>query len=189
MKCCLRIILGAILAIQLGYAQTAPIHDDPASKQDVERLMAAVHVRDRIKLIMESSRKQTKTMFDEILHKELPEATPDELVQMQGMIEDMIDDIEKDYPIDAVMQDMIPVYQRHLTRSDCEGIIAFYSSSLGQKVLRELPAVTSEAMQVSNSHLQPRMEAAITRLKDRVIHMAEEDQEKKNTETTKPAPK
>jgi hypothetical protein len=188
MRYCLEVTLSLILTVAAATAQQASASDAPASKQDIQRLMAAMHSRQRIELVMEDSRQQTKTMFEEILHKELPEANNDELVQIQRMIDDMIDDIGKDYPIDAVLQDMVPVYQKHLTRSDSDGLIAFYSSPLGPKVLRELPAVTSEAMQVSNSHLQPRMEAAISKFKDRVIHMAEEDR-KKNMPAPKPTTK
>lgn len=176
---CLLVALGLLLAVSGVCAQNVPAGADSASTQDIERLMAAMHVHDRVQLIMENSRKQSKTMFEEILRKELPDATKDELVQMQGMIDDMIDYIHKDYPIDAVMHDMVPVYQRHLTKSDAEGLIAFYSSSLGQKLLHELPAITTEAMEVSNAHLEPRMEAAITQLKEKAMKMVEEDRKNK----------
>ncbi len=142
--------------------------------------MVALHTRERLRLSMEDSRKQTKTMAMQILRKELPEASQDELAQVQQLMDEMIDDIEKDYPFDAVLAEMVPVYQRHLTKSDSDQVIAFYSSPVGQKILRELPAITSEAMQIWNSHLQPRMEAAITKVKEKIGHMAEEDQKKKD---------
>ena len=90
-----------------------------------------------------------------------------DLSQYQGMINEMINDIDKDYPVDAILNDLVPIYQRHLTKSDCDELVAFYSSPAGQKVLRELPAITSESMQVSTSYLQPRMEAAVRKLKEK----------------------
>jgi hypothetical protein len=128
-------------------------------------------------------------MVTEILQKELPEATVDERSRLREMADEMIEGVYKDYPIDALLQDMVPVYQRHLTKSDCDQLIAFYSSPVGQKVLRELPAITLEAMQVSSSHMRPRIEAAISKLKERAERMAEEDRKKKNATETKPVNK
>jgi hypothetical protein len=178
-KKALALVFGIMMAVSGLWAQQLPASDAPASKEDIEKLLVALHVHERLQLIMENSRKQTKTMMAEILHKEMPEATQGELSQVQGMVDEMIDGIEKDYPTDAVLQDMVPVYQRHLTKSDSDALIAFYSSPVGQKVLRELPAITSEAMQVSIAHLQPRMEAAIGKLKERIEQMVEEDRNKK----------
>jgi uncharacterized protein len=189
MRYCLLVVIVVIFALPPVFAQLAPPNDAPASKQEVESLLAATHVRERMQLIMENSRKQSKSMLEEILHKELPEANHEELAQAQGMADEMIDDVQRDYPIDAVMQDLVPVYQKHLSSSDCEGLVAFYSSPLGQKVLRELPAITMESMQVSNAHLQPRLEAAISKLKEKIGRMAEEDRNKKNITDTKPATK
>lgn len=188
MRCLLGIVLGVLLTISSAWAQQVPSSDVPASKQDIEGLLVALHVRERTQLIVENSRKQTKTMLSDILYKELPEASKEELSQLQGMIDEMVDDIDKDYPIDAILQDMVPVYQRHLTKSDSDELIAFYSSPVGQKVLRELPAITSEAMQVSTSHLQPRMEAAVSKLKAKIQRMVEEDQKKKDAPSTKTKP-
>jgi len=62
------------------------------------------------------------------------------------MMNEMVDDIDRDYPMDEILNDMVPIYQRHLTKSDSDELITFYSSPVGQKVLRDLPAITSEAM-------------------------------------------
>ncbi|SRR5258708_1782533 len=186
---CSFMVLGLILAATAACAQQAFSGDVPASKQEVVSLLAAMHMQERTEIVIETSRKQTKTMLDEILHKELPGLNNDERSQMQAMIEEMVDGVEKDYPVEAVIQDMVPVYQRHLSKSDCEGLTAFYSSPLGQKVLHELPAITSEAMQVWTSHLQPRVEAAISKLKERAERMAEEEQKKNKTTGTKATPK
>ncbi len=183
-------VFAVLLTAAAVCAQQAPPVDPPASKQDIEKLMVALHTRERLQLSMEESRKQTKTMATQILRKELPESSEDELAEIQRMMDEMIDDIEKDYQFDAVLAEMVPIYQRHLTKSDSDQLIAFYSSPVGQKVLRELPAITSEAMQVWNSHLQPRLEAAIAKVKEKIEHIAEEDQKKKDaTKQSKPIAK
>jgi uncharacterized protein len=189
MRCLLGVVFGVLLAVSATRAQQVTSSDVPASKQDIERLFVALHVRERQQLILENSHKQAKTMFNEILQKELPEASKEERTQLQGMIDEMIDDIDRDYPMDAILKDMVPIYQRHLTKSDSDELIAFYSSPIGQKVLRELPAITTEAMQVSSAYLQPRMEAAVSKLKEKVERMAEEDRKKKDGNSTETEPK
>src|ERR1700686_4631714 len=189
MRCLLGVVFGVLLAVSATWAQQVTSSDVPASKQDIERLFVALHVRERQQLILENSHKQAKTMLNEILRKELPEASKEELSQMQKMIDEMIDDIDKDYPMDAILKDMVPIYQRHLTKSDSDQLIAFYSSPVGQRMLRELPAITSEAMQVSSSYLQPSMEAAVSKLKEKVEHMVEEDRKKKDATSTETEPK
>jgi hypothetical protein len=188
MRCLLGVVFGVLLA-SATWAQQVTSSGVPASKQDIERLFVALHVRERQQLILENSHKQAKTMFNEILQKELPEASKEERTQLQGMIDEMIDDIDRDYPMEAILKDMVPIYQRHLTKSDSDELIAFYSSAIGQKVLRELPAITTEAMQVSSAYLQPRMEAAVSKLKEKVERMSEEDRKKKDGNSTETEPK
>jgi hypothetical protein len=131
MRCLLGVVFGVLLAVSATWGQQVTSSDVPASKQDIERLFVALHVRERQQLILENSHKQAKAMLNEILRKELPEASQEELSQMQKMIDEMIDDIDKDYPMDAILKDMVPIYQRHLTKSDSDQLIAFYSSPVG----------------------------------------------------------
>jgi|SRR5208282_3538357 len=184
----MRLLLGLLLSISAAWAQPTSSSDIPTTREDIQRLFVALHVRERQQLILENSHQQAKTMLAEILHKELPEVGEGDLSQYQGMINEMINDIDKDYPVDEILNDLVPIYQRHLTKSDCDELVAFYSSPVGQKVLRELPAITSESMQVSTSYLQPRMEAAVSKLKEKVERMAEEEEKKKATTPTRMEP-
>jgi hypothetical protein len=127
MKYLCGIVFAVFLAISASWAQQVSSSDGPASKQDIERLFVALHVRERQQLIMDNSRKQAKTMLNEILEKELPEASKEEFSQMRKMIDEMIDDIEKDYPMDAILKDLVPIYQKHLTQSDANRLLLITS--------------------------------------------------------------
>ena len=52
---------------------------------------------------------------------------------------------------------MIPVYQRHFTKGDIDAFVTFYSTAAGQKMLKELPAITAESMQASMGIAQKMM--------------------------------
>ena len=66
-----------------------------------------------------------------------------------------------------MMNEMIPVYQRHFSKSDIDGLIAFYSSPTGQKFLREMPAVTAESMQAAYPRIQSAVDAALKRAQEK----------------------
>ena len=88
-------------------------------------------------------------------------------------------------PYDGMLDDMIPVYQKHLSKSDVDAMIGFYSSPTGQKILSELPAITAEGMQA----MQPRMRKVMDETSDRMEKMAREQAEKKNAKPAADAPK
>jgi uncharacterized protein len=48
---------------------------------------------------------------------------------------------------DQLMTAMIPAYQHHFTADEVEGLIKFYRSPLGQKLVTQMPATMAEAAQ------------------------------------------
>ena len=52
------------------------------------------------------------------------------------------------YKFDEMIADMTGLYQKYFTRSDVEGIIAFYSSPVGQHLLDVQPVITQEYLQM-----------------------------------------
>ena len=75
-------------------------------------------------------------------------------------------DLVKNMPVDEIEQAMIPVYQRHFTKSDIEAMNSFYSSPVGQKVLEQLPIVMQEGMQSA----MPTITKYLAEWKQRVQH-------------------
>jgi uncharacterized protein len=82
----------------------------------------------------------------------------------EARMDKMMDDMFKDLPIEELLQVMIPVYQKHLTKEDVEALNAFYSTPSGQRILKEMPAVTAEAMQASTGIIQKMMTKAEERM-------------------------
>ncbi len=77
------------------------------------------------------------------------------------------EDLIKNFPLDEMLKDMIPVYQRHFTKSEIDALIAFYSSPAGQKFLHEMPAVTAETMRVVYPRIQAEVDAALKRAEEK----------------------
>ena len=84
-----------------------------------------------------------------------------------------MDNMVKDMPLDDMLNDMIPIYQKHLTKEDLDGILAFYASPIGQKLQREQPAMTQESMQVGGEIGRRRIGAMMQQMDDFIAKMAQ----------------
>lgn len=61
------------------------------------------------------------------------------------------DELEKEFlktSIDDLVTMLVPVYKKHMTQSDLEGLIKFYQSPVGKKFAEKTPLITAESMQV-----------------------------------------
>ena len=63
-----------------------------------------------------------------------------------------------DENMDALMKEIIAIYGNHLTDAEVKGLIQFYSSDLGQKLIKVMPALMQESTGVGlrwGQSLQP----------------------------------
>ena len=151
------------------------VADTPATRDDVLRLFSVMNINQQMRTIMDSMMQQQKSLVHDMARRKNPNVTTEEL----GRVDRIMDESVKDFPIDGILDDMVPVYQKHLTSADVSAMSAFYSSPTGQKLLREMPAMTSEAMQASYGRLQKQMEAVAERAEKAI----------KENEQRKPVPK
>jgi hypothetical protein len=66
--------------------------------------------------------------------------------------------------VTAVVQRMVPVFQRHFSGEEIDGLLKFYRSPLGQKVLTEMPAAMAEATQAGQQWGQERARSMLQEL-------------------------
>jgi hypothetical protein len=59
---------------------------------------------------------------------------------------------------------MVPIYQRHFSAADIQGLLKFYRSPLGQKVITEMPATMAEGMQLGQEWGRQRAQAMLADL-------------------------
>ena len=76
----------------------------------------------------------------------------------------MMDDMMKSFPWDEMLDAMVPVYQKHLTKGDVDALVAFYSTATGQKLIKEMPEITGEAMQEMMPLMRKSMDAMTQRM-------------------------
>ena len=59
---------------------------------------------------------------------------------------------------------LVPIYQRHFTEQDVRGLLKFYRSPLGKKLLLEQPSIMAEVMQMGRQWGERRAQAMMTEL-------------------------
>lgn len=69
-----------------------------------------------------------------------------------------------------LMAEIVPIYAKNFTHEDIKGLIAFYSTPLGQKSIKVMPTVVNECMQAGQAwgqglgpKLLPRLESRLKR--------------------------
>jgi uncharacterized protein len=166
MKRILAITAVGLFAATAGLAgQTAS--DTPATKEDIQKYLDVVHSKEMMTKTMEAMSKPMRQMMHEEYLRDKEKLPPDFEERMSKKMEEDL----KSMPFDKMLQAMVPVYQKHFTRGDIDALLAFYSSPTGQKMIRELPAITAEAMQAFMPILREKMDAMTQRLQLDVAQM------------------
>jgi hypothetical protein len=179
-----RVLLAATLCALLTAVAAAQQTDaeKPATKEDVEKYLQVMHSREMMTKMIDAMTQPMHQMLHEQYMKDKDKLPPD----FEGRMNKIIDDYLKDLPLDEMQQAMVPAYQKHLTKGDVDALVAFYSSPTGQKLIREMPAMTTEAMQAVMPLLQQRVEAMTQRVQQEVAQMMEDSKTKPGEKSQAP---
>jgi uncharacterized protein len=162
--------LTACLVFALtGVAQQSSA-DTPATKEDVQRYLDVMHSREMMTKMMDAMSKPMHQMMHEQYLKDKDKLPAD----FEERMNKVMDDYMKNLPIEEMLQAMIPAYQKHFTKGDIDGLVAFYSSPTGQKVIQELPAITAEAMQAMMPLMRKQIDVMTERMQEQVAQMKKE---------------
>lgn len=127
---------------------------DPATKEDIQQLFDIQNARKMYDSIMTAMRQQIPALTKSAMGKQLPNATPEEAARLNGFVNDSVEKMFQNMPFDELLEATIPAYQHHFTHGEIQGLIQFYSSPLGKKLLKETPAIMTESMQAATPILQ-----------------------------------
>lgn len=168
MKVGLILVISFILCVP-AFAQQNPA-DAPATQADVEKYLDVMHSREMANQMIEAMAKPMQQMLHEqyLRHQDL--LPPDYETKLNKMVQDML----KEMPWEEMMQAMVPAYQKHFTKGDMDALIAFYSTPTGQKILREMPGLMADSMQVMMPRMEQYIEKVTGRLRDEELAMLKE---------------
>jgi len=158
----IRLLLLVCCLVLPAIAQVAAPSDAPATKEQILKLFDVMDIHKQTRAMMATIERQTRTTSTEALKARYPRITPEQLERVNKISEESM----RDFPVDAMLDDMIPIYQKHLTGTDVDAMIAFYSSPTGKKLMQQLPQITQEAMQASNARVQKHIDAVLQRVEE-----------------------
>src|SRR5262249_15628391 len=136
---------------------------DQPTRQDVLAFMDVLQVRQTMVQMLDGVREQARKGAEAGFKYKMPNATSEQLATVGSLVDDAFKDISPDELIEV----MIPVYQKHLSKNDLQQIVAFYKSPAGAHLLAEQPAMMQESMTASSELMQAKMPAMLKRLDEK----------------------
>jgi TonB family protein len=168
-----KLLRGVFIPLLLGclaYPQRSADADKP-TKEQVQEFLDLMQSRQMMAQLVEGMRAAQKVGFEETFKRLVPNARP-ELLQK---VDSLTDEAFLDFPVQEMLDAIIPIYQRHLTKTDFDGIIRFYKSPIGQKFLKERPAMVQESMQAGQAIMLQKLPDLLDRLKTNVAKLADDE--------------
>lgn len=156
-------------------ATTIPA-DQQATKEQLTKLFEVMRLREQMKsmrqIVPSMVQQQIKSAMNQT-EAELPQGTklsPEQREKMQEVMQKYVGKAMDLYPTDEMLTDMSTIYQRHLSKDDVDGMIAFYSSPAGQHLLDMQPVIAQEYMPMIMSKVAQRSQSLT---KEMMVEMAQ----------------
>jgi hypothetical protein len=167
------ILLTLLLCLALcapGLAQNPA--DQPATKADVDRYLEAVHSHQMMDQMVVAMSKPIQKMLHEQYEKNKDRLPADFEARFSKEMKDML----KNIPWDDMLEAMVPAYQKHFTKGDMDALTSFYSSPAGQKVMREMPGLVADTMEIMMPIINKHVEKVGRRMQDEVLATLKESE-------------
>jgi hypothetical protein len=161
--------------------------DQQATREQVEKLFQVLRMHQQFKQIMSMMSESTERAMGQGIREaiaQVPDAqqlTPEQQEQLRGIMEKYMNKATTLYTADELIADATPVYQHHMTRSDIDAYIAFYSSAPGQRFLDAQPVIMKEYMPIVMAKAQERSKTLDTEMMQDIVNFVK-------TQKPQPAP-
>jgi hypothetical protein len=149
-------------SVPAGPAATTIPPDQQATTEQIEKLFEVMRLRKQMESMMNMMPRVVEQSYRtemKNINAQLPPGKrimPQDQVAAEKVMNKYMQQALSIYPVDEMIADAIPVYQRHISGFDIDTVTAFYSSPTGQRLLDEQPAIISEYMAIVMSHMQDR---------------------------------
>ena len=129
-----------------------------------------MQIRPQMEQVMKQMFQQMRAMSREEMKDKKTDVTPEDMAKADALANKIMSELS----VSDIIHDMVPVYQHHLSKTDVDEMIKFYATPTGQKILREMPAMTAEGMQA----MQPRLRKQMDQISREIDQMIKDDKEK-----------
>jgi uncharacterized protein len=157
--------LAAVLIVfifcSLSIANAQEAADAAPSKEQVLKMLELMRVRKQTEMIQKTITQQMQQQMQQMMEKETGSQSDAKVAKMR----DYMEDVTKIYPISEMLDDMVPIYQKHMSKTDVDAIISFYSSPAGQRLLDSMPAMMQDTVSMVMTKMNTRMGTLMEKLK------------------------
>ncbi|HSK45707.1 MAG TPA: DUF2059 domain-containing protein [Candidatus Binatia bacterium] len=154
-----------------AFPADAPTHDQ------VMTLLDLLQIRKMMATLMDGMKQAMRQGAEQSFRERVPNPTPKQLDALNGMVEDSIGSL----PMDEMVEAMVPIYRRHLSKSDVDEMIRFFGGPVGQKLLREQPQMMQEGMRAGVAVAERQMELVKIKIRERSQQLIEAEEENNGT--------
>lgn len=149
-----------------------------ASREQIMKLLELLQVPDSLALTLDAMKEQMKVGALQMFREKVENPSPEQINSVNAIVDDEF----KKIGMEDLIKDVVPIYQKHLSRSDVEAVIRFYSSPVGQKIRREQPAMARESLQATAAGQRGKMELLLAKLDLRIEQLIQNEQKKAEPE-------
>jgi hypothetical protein len=141
--------------------------DQQATREQLAKLFEVVRLREQLasvtKMMPALMQRQMQEQFKQMQkdHPEMKSMTEEQQQATAKVMGKYMEKVMNIYTSDEMIADMSSIYQKYLTRSDVDGIIAFYTSPAGQHMLDAQPMIMKESMTMAMQRVQDRIKPLI----------------------------
>lgn len=157
-----------IAVVALCAASAAAQTTQPASRESVMKFFTALHIEQQVGQVQTMMMAEMGKSMRATLEAD-PSLNAQDKERVLSLIEPEMQDAAKVYPVSEMLQDMLPVYQKHFTDSDMQAITEFFESPVGKKFVDENGPMMQEAMTVIMPKMTTRMQARMAEMQQRII--------------------
>lgn len=153
---------GQQVSVSPAPAADAIPPDQQATQDQIEKFFAVVRLRQQMESMMGMMPQVVSQAYHaemKSINEKLPpgkKLMPQDQAALEKVMNKYMQQAMNIYPIDQMIADAVPVYQRHISRADADALIAFYGSPAGQHILDAQPVIMHEYMGIVMGNMQNR---------------------------------
>ena len=156
---------------------TQALPAEAPSREQLLKLFEMLEIRKQMDSMRDTLAKTLEQQFSQMNRGQLTTRQKDEFAKLEG---ELFGKLMSDDFVGKMTEELVPIYQRHFTSSDVEALVAFYSTTAGQKFLHEQSKIMAEYMPKAMENMQGRVQQAMeeTHFTDRVEQIMGESETK-----------
>jgi len=155
-----RYIAVVLIVLSLGCASARA--DDASKRVKAEQLFVLLHMDRMMDQLMVGVRNQVQQIVQEMPGAD--DATPEQKKQIVDFQQRVLGLVNDKLGWKALEPDFINLYASTYTEEELDGILAFYTSPVGQKMIEKTPELTAKSTEITQQKMrevQPQLNAMV----------------------------